>query len=281
MTGTPSWICPTCNSTVSTRYCSNCGESPPNARDLTLRGLVDQIFHALSSIDGRLLRSIRCLLTRPGELTVAYVRGQRMPYVGPIQLFLIANVLFFAVQSLTSANIFSSSLDSHLHHQDWSALAQELVARRLEMLGTTLDAYAPTFDHAVVLNAKSLIVLMVLPFALVLPVVFRAARQPFVAHAVFSLHLYAFVLLLFCLALALAEFDVVLGGAGLSSSRVDNVLSVINLAACATYLYVATGRVYGAHGVVRIVKVTALTLAVALIVLGYRFTLFLITLYST
>jgi hypothetical protein len=48
----------------------------------------------------------------------AWTSGVRKPYVAPFQLFLIANVLFFAMQWLTGENVFSSSLDSHLHHQD-------------------------------------------------------------------------------------------------------------------------------------------------------------------
>jgi hypothetical protein len=89
-----------------------------SARDLTLRGLVDQFLQALSRIDSRLLRSLRGLVTRPGALTLAFTRGERKNYVGPIQLFFIANALFFATQSLTHMNVRSSSLDSHPHHQD-------------------------------------------------------------------------------------------------------------------------------------------------------------------
>jgi hypothetical protein len=155
------------------------------------------------------------------------------------------------------------------------------VANRLQTLQTTLERYAPLFDQAVVLNAKSLVILMVLPFALLLPVMFHRDRRPFATHVAFSLHLYAFLLLLFCVALAVAAVDVLFGGAGLSSARMDNVLTIINLAACATYLYIAMGRVYGTHRALRLVKAVALALAVGCIVLGYRFVLFLITLYTT
>lgn len=276
-----SWTCPTCNRRLSTRYCAECGESPLNARDLTLRGLFAQFFHAFSSIDGRLIRSFHCLLHHPGALTLAYVRGQRIGYIGPFQLFVIANVLFFVVQSLTNTNIFSSTLDSHLHHQDWSALAQSLVADRVQALGITLDHYAPVFNQAVVLNAKWLIILVVLVFALLLPLMFYHNHAPFVTHVVFALHLYTFLLLVFCVSLAVAAVDVALGGAGLNSAHVDNMLSVINLAACAVYLYFATGTAYGAEGARKIIKVMVLAAAIAAIVLGYRFVLFLITLYST
>jgi hypothetical protein len=121
------WVCPTCHKQILTPYCPACGERLLNEDDLKLRGLFKQFFHALSNIDSRLIRSFRNLLRRPGLLTVAYVEGQRMPYTGPIQLFLIANVLFFAMQSLTNTNIVSSQLDSHLYNQDWSVLARRLV----------------------------------------------------------------------------------------------------------------------------------------------------------
>lgn len=252
-----------------------------SARDLTLRGLLLQLFNAFSSIDGRLIRSFLCLVRRPGMLTVAYVRGQRIPYIGPLQLFLIANVLFFATQSVTHMNIFSSRLDSHLHNQDWSAMAQTLVNHRLETMQTSLDLYAPVFNRAAVLNAKSLIILMALFFALLPMILFHRDRQPFVAHVVFSFHLYAFLLLLFCVSMAIAAVEILFGGAGLNSARVDSILSIVNLAACAVYLYTATGTVYRARGAVRIVKVLALTLLAGGMVPGYRFVIFLITLYST
>jgi hypothetical protein len=266
---------------MSTPYCAQCGESPLAAHELTVRGLCSQFFQAVSSVDGRLIRSFRCLVNQPGALTLAYVRGQRIPYIGPFQIFLIANVLFYVVQSLTNTNIFSSTLDSHLHHQDWSAYAQSLVSSRLALMRTTLEAYAPVFNQAVSINAKWLVILMVPPFTLLLPIVFHRERQPFVTHLVFSLHLYAFLLLLFCVSIAVSAVDVLAGGAGLRSDRMDNILSVINLAACFIYLYLAAGTVYGVSGVARGIKAAALSLVVAALVLGYRFALFLITLYMT
>ena len=83
-----------------------------------------------------------------------------------------------------------------------AAFAQQLVAHRVESLHTTLDRYAPVFDEAVGVNAKSLIILMVLAFALIPPLVFYRSHRSFGTHLVFSLHLYTFLLLLFCVALA-------------------------------------------------------------------------------
>jgi hypothetical protein len=276
-----SWVCPTCSLTLGTPYCSTCGEKTPGARDLTLRGFFSQFFQAFSSIDRRVVRSFRSLITRPGELTQSFVQGQRIPFVGPFQLFLIANVLFFALQSLTNTNIISTTLDSHLHLQDWSGIATDLVNRHLEIKQTTLEVYTPIFNQALLFNAKTFIILMVVPFAVMLLFLFYRNQQHFVVHVVFSLYLYAFLLLLFCFSVLIATVQHLFGGDGLNSPRMDTILSLLNLAALGAYLYAATGTVYKASGRDRIVKVTVLMCAVVFIFMVYRFLLFLITLYFT
>jgi hypothetical protein len=275
------WACPTCRQTVSTPFCPTCGERPLLARELTIRGLFDQVVQSFTSIDGRLVRSVRYLVGRPGFLTVAYLQGQRKPYVGPVSLFLMANALFFATESLTGGRVFTTPLDSHLHTQPWSGAAEWLVSHRLAAKQMTREAYAPVFNRAVALNARSLIVLMALSFAVALSLVFFRTTRPRIAHALFSLHFYAFLLLLFSVATAVPPVDLWLGGAGFASGRLDDTLSVGLLLTCAAYLYVATGRVYDARGSLRALRVAALTTAAAAIVLGYRFVLLLVTLYST
>jgi len=275
-----SWICPTCNRPVSARYCPECGESPLRPHDLTLRGFFGQIALACTNIDGPILRSLRCLVTRPGFLTVAYLNGQRKPYTLPLQLFLVANLLFFAMQSLVGARVFSTPLDMHLNNQFWSSVAQPLVAHRLEAKHTTLDLYSPIFDRAVELNAKSLIILMVLPFAVFLPLVFCGKRIPFVGHIVFSLHFYTFLLLLFCVALTVVGASLLTGGAGLNSESFDHLLSMVEVTVSGLYLLVAAGTVYKERGASRVLKALVLVTVTIGIVLGYRFALLLITLYT-
>lgn len=275
------WTCPTCKTGVSTPFCPTCGERPLRARELTLRGLFEHMFEAFTNIDSRLIRSFRRLLSSPGFLTVAYLDGRRKPYMGPVSVFLIANVLFFATESLTGGKIFTTPLDSHLHTQPWSDFAPQLVEYRLEAMQTTLDLYAPVFNQALALKARSLIILMALSFAFLPAIVFFRSRRPLIAHAVFSLHFYAFLLLLFCIGTAIPPVDAWFGGGGFDSQPLDYVIISSLVAASALYLYFAIGTVYGARGIIRVLKTAALTVGVAVIVLGYRFVLLLITLYTT
>ena len=251
------------------------------AGHLTLADFSRQMLSAFTSVDGKLLRSLRWLLTRPGALSSAYVAGRRKPFLGPLALFLMANGLFFGLQSALSTDVFSSTLDSHLHQQDWSALAQRLVDQRLAVRRMSLAEFSPLFDQAAVLHAKSLIILMVLMFAAVLAVVFWRRREPFGAHLVFALHLYAFQLLLFCVALLMAQADVLAGGLGLQSHVIDMGLTLFNLCLSTVYLWLATRATYGVRGVVGALQTLALAVSASALVLAYRFIVFLITLYTT
>jgi hypothetical protein len=274
------WFCPNCRLEVATPFCPRCGERPIKTEDLTFGGALARILHAATSVDGRVLRTFRRLLRHPGTLTKAYVEGQRKPYATPFAIFLLANVLFFTVQSLTHISVLGSSLDSHLHVQDWKEPAQALLDRHLQATHTTLAAYAPVFDRAVVVNAKSLVILMVLPFAGLLALLFLGRRRRFMAHLAFSLHFYAFLMLLFSLAVLFARVVAAFGGPGLESALMDDSLSLFNLVVSGIYIHAALGPAYEIAGAQRLVKALVLTFAAPALVLGYRFAIFLITLHT-
>ena len=281
MTAIEAWTCVTCRTRVITPHCSECGESEIRASDLGLRHLLIEAFHSLTDIDSRLLRSFRALLFHPGTLTTAYIEGPRKPYISPFEVFLIANVLFFAIQAITPDKVFSTPLASHLHGQDWSALARQMVANRVAAKNVTLEAYAPVFDHAVAVNARALVFAMGVPFALLLTLLFMRGARQFAAHVVFTLHFYAFQLLILCALLALLLAQTWFGGSGIASGGMDVALFAIQLALSAVYLYIATGKVYAVRGVRRVLTVVTLIAAVGCVVLGYRFFIFVITLYGT
>jgi hypothetical protein len=265
---------------VSTPHCATCGERSIDPRELTIPGMLRQLLAVFSNIDGRLLRSFRVLLRSPGALTRSYLAGQRLVYIRPLSLFLVSNVFFFAVQSMTSTVIVSPPLESNLHVQDWSDLANSLVARQLEARDISLDQLTLLYDQSAILNAKSLVILMVVPFTLLCALLFVRQRLPFVTHVVFSLHMYTFVLLLYCLALGVLAVDGHFAGAAQRSWLLDDVLTMCLQAAAAAYLYIAIAAVYGDRGLARAVKTVALAVSVAIILLGYRFVIFLITLYT-
>jgi len=250
-------------------------------KDLTLRQLLVEVFRTLTHLDSRLVRSLRYLLFRPGTLTVAYLEGPRKPYITPFQLFLTANVIFFAVQSVTTVKVFSAPLASHLQAQDWSPFARQLVTERLAEKGMTLEAFTSIFDRMVAINAKSLVILMALPFVLLLIAMFWRSGRPFLAHVIFALHFYAFHLLILSAILLVLLGASWIAGPRFQWSGEDVPLFVIQLLLVAIYLYTAINRVYHATGAMRAVTLAVLVTTVGAAISGYRFLMFLITLYGS
>jgi Protein of unknown function (DUF3667) len=279
--GPSPWNCPTCEAQVTSRYCPVCGERPLDPRDLTLRGLAGQFFGFLVSLDHRIIYSVRCMLTRPGQLTVDFERGRRQVSIGPFKLFVLANLLFFAVQSTTELRVFSTPLQRQLQGDEGSDFGRAVVRNYLEKNGLTAEAYAPIYDQEVAVHARSMIGLMVLPFAMFLPVVFWRAARPFAVHIVFSVHFFSFLLLLYCVPAAAIGIRAVMGGPAALTQSADNVVSILLLIALAGYLYFAIRRVYDARGIPRIVQTLLLATVYFGCFLSYRFALVPITVLMT
>lgn len=277
----PLWNCPSCGWEVRSPFCPGCGERPLETGELTLRALVAQLARIFTNIDGRVIHSFRCLLHRPGLLTLAFLKGQRQPYLGPFQLFILANIVFFAAQSLSELRVFSTSLEVHILNQPGSEYARVMLQNRLAETGQSLAQYAPVYNQAVAMHAKSLIGLMVLPFALCIPLVVWCTSRPFAVHVVFSLNFFAFLLLLFSVPVVAAATEHALGGAWMMSNQADSILSLALLGGCGLYLFIAAGRVYETRGIVRTIQALLLTAAAVAVFIGYRFLLLPITLYTT
>jgi hypothetical protein len=285
VTTTATWTCPTCDRPRQEEYCGQCGERALHRHDLTLLGLVEQAVEAVAHVDGRVFRTFTLLMRRPGQLTAAYIRGQRKPLLGPLQVFLIANLVFFALQSAFHANVFSTPLQSQLTRQFYRATAVRMTDTRLGALHETQQEFAPAFDHAVAVNAKSLIILMTPPLALLTALLFARRGRPFVTHIVFAIHFYAFWLIAFCVVAPVLGLVLVVfmqaSGVRLSSGQMDATVSWLLFGIAAAYLYLAARRVYAGGAFGRVLKVAALAVTTALTVIAYRFVVFAITLYTT
>jgi predicted RNA-binding Zn-ribbon protein involved in translation (DUF1610 family) len=69
------------------RFCPECGQET-EIRPPTVMEFAQQFGGAYMSTEGALWRTLKLLLTRPGELTVRYLAGQRKHYVLPLRLYL-------------------------------------------------------------------------------------------------------------------------------------------------------------------------------------------------
>ena len=81
---------------VSDQYCSNCGQRNSNKK-LSLSDLIKEFFAGIFSYDSRLRKTIGAIFTRPGKITLDYIRGKRIKYVNPFRFFISVAIIFFLI----------------------------------------------------------------------------------------------------------------------------------------------------------------------------------------
>lgn len=96
--------CPNCQAERNGNFCPRCGQ---NDRDYRrgLRPMLGQLLSEAFELDGRMVRTMRGLLFKPGLLSAEFSANRRADYVSPIRLYLFASILFFACMSLTTEPI--------------------------------------------------------------------------------------------------------------------------------------------------------------------------------
>ena len=124
--------CLNCDAEISGAYCSACGQVA-DIRIPSVAAMLQEGFGSVFSYDSRLWRTLRTLGTRPGQLTVDFLEGRRVRYLGPLQLFVWLETITFA---------------AHRVFFDNTAKAGDAKTRELLLLGCLLTivltiVYAP------------------------------------------------------------------------------------------------------------------------------------------
>lgn len=288
--------CPSCDADVDGDYCKNCGEhllSP----DFSTWHFIKQSFSFITNLDNKFYQSFKLLLAQPGYLSDAYLRGRRRPYLRPIQMFIIANLVYFFVQPLTIYNTLNNSLQSHMYRQVYSSELRiaDKVNAEVEARGIPFEQFEALYNQQSTTYAKSFVFLLVPVFALLLYAVFGRTRKHYLEHFVFSFHFTAFNLF-FILSIYLYFFgwffswfrstflsDYYLNGPLGSTFLAMAVHYVSEMSAqipVLIYLYIATKRFYKQSSLVCLLKCIFLTWASLYMLYFYRIVLFWLTFYS-
>ena len=76
--------CPNCRATVTAAFCGACGQPRVASLNPTLGEFLHDLVHEILHVDGKIFRSLKLLLTRPGFLTREHFFGRRAAYVADI-----------------------------------------------------------------------------------------------------------------------------------------------------------------------------------------------------
>ena len=275
-----------CGAEVATPYCARCGERRASDRTYSLWEFIrEHVIESVISFDGRVIRTVKMLLAQPGELTRAFMRGARLPYLAPLQLFFLMNVGFFLWSAATGSRIFDTPLSVHVGGMPYSPKAKEMVSAQLAAKQVDPKVYAARFNAIGSAQARSLIVAMVPAFALLVGIAtVRRKRAPMVQHVVYSLHFYAFVFVMLVASRYLIDLPLV---ALLQALHVDpgpfeydSQRSLASFIVISIYIAVSLRRAYDLGRLRSIVSAPFLGYGMYMILQAYRGLVFFVTYYS-
>jgi hypothetical protein len=97
----PTMSCKNCHKPMpeQAEFCPACGQSV-KVISRPWRDAVGELATELFDFDGRMLRSLRLLLTRPGFLAYEYINDRRLSYTSPVRMYLVISLVFFFVLPL-------------------------------------------------------------------------------------------------------------------------------------------------------------------------------------
>lgn len=275
-------ICRCCNNMFKGRYCNICGEKVIEPSERTFLTFLDNLLNAFTFLDGKFIKSLKLLVTRPGQLSRNIADGKRVPYMKMVSLFFVANFFYFLFPVFDSYN---SSLSTQLNYLgSHSIRAKEIVSEKIEKEAITMKDFQKDYTTQSTNLSKLLIILLVFAFTGALQIVNYSKKIFFFDHLLFSLEFYSFQLLLSAVLLAHLLRGLIRIGTALdldwSILLSDNIFGMLSISLLSYFLIRGLYLFYGQKWYWIIPKTMFLLILLQVSVELYRRMLFYLTIWT-
>ena len=98
--------CFSCGESMSGVYCYACGNKNDNYRR-SIWSLGAELFSSLTALEGRIWRSLRSLIFKPGQMAREFSDGKRQKWTSPIRLYLATSLLLFGYVALSGTQLIA------------------------------------------------------------------------------------------------------------------------------------------------------------------------------
>jgi hypothetical protein len=284
-------VCASCGTPLVGTFCHACGEKRLHRHDYALKHFLEHTIDTVTHFDLRVLRDLWLQFRRPGVLAVEWLHGRRVRHAQPVQLFLITNLLFYLVASISHFSPFESKLNNHLHSLNgYQKFANRLVWAHLQRMPASNFRYTEFerhFDALAHSYSKSLVFLFIPLMIIPLWLLFWRQRRYFVEWVMLSTYLFAGILLVYAI-MALISLSGLVVPAVAALFDDDSAISLVMMTLTVGYVALFFGRAFppeaASRGWRRLAAIAwhwgkpvlySLAFVVAMVV-PYRFVLFLV-----
>jgi hypothetical protein len=187
-------ICRCCSNMFKGRYCNICGEKVIESNERSFLSFLDSLLNAFTFLDGKFIKSLKLLITRPGQLSRNIADGLRVPYMKMVSLFFVANFFYFLFPVFDSYN---SSLYTQMNSLGQHSIrAREIVEAHIAESTSSMEQFQQTYQEKSTNLSKLLIIILVLALTLFLMVINFSRKAYFFDHLLYALEFYSFSLLI-------------------------------------------------------------------------------------
>jgi len=262
-------LCASCGAKLKGDYCRKCGEKKiVPERDFSIRKFLNQAMWHLAHFDSKLLKSIWLLFSKPGFLTAEWIAGRRVGYMKPIQLFLVASLLFYFFLPTTTAHFTGPHdlIEGYREHNRLMNMFQYDFASALSEKSAKMGIDEATLSAKVMEAAadrsKTWLFLLIPLWGTVIFGLFRQKIPWLVPHLIFAMHALTFYILL---DLSIHPVLYLLG-----ITHVGKYIFLFLLLSFPVYQALAARRVYGDTWPITIVKTVGTAAVFILLIQMYR-----------
>ena len=273
------YACRTCGNAVNKNFCEVCGEKRLNKHDFSFRHFVEETFEGFTHFDNKFFRTARLLIVKPGQLTLNFCEGKRVPYMKPFPMFIVCNILFFLLAG--EINIFTQPLGSFYNNRPYTNFNTKKIIHSRVKTDAEFGRLAERFDQRMAAQSKAFLASFIPILAFGSMAVNYRRRTYFSEHLVFGTHYFTFIVMLYTV------WSLIITGPffnwlrpGQSDATFDVISSFVCIAISAVYFGIASRRFYKVGWIRSILGSVVITLVFMTSLMAYRILLFYKVIYS-
>lgn len=159
--------------------------------DRSIIHFLEGVFHVITHVDSKIFKNLKLLITNPGFLSKNYAMGRRQPFMKPVPMFFVANLIYFLFPMFET---FNTSFNSQLNAHPYSEMIRPIAEKKMAEKNLTADQLAEKYNAKTSTYSKLMLILLVPLFALVFAVMNFKRSRYFADHLLMGLEFMAFAL---------------------------------------------------------------------------------------
>lgn len=274
-------VCKNCSNSFSGRYCNRCGERISEPADKSVVAMLSDVIQGFTFLDNKVIRTVKLMFLRTGELTRNFMEGVRVPFLKPLSVFFIANLFYFLFPAFDT---FNSQLRTQMHFLPHSTVARNVVENRLNKEQVSLEEFTIRYEQQSTNMAKLLLIVFVFFVALILALINYSSRHYFYDHLLAALEFCSLLIIVGLLFIpwTLKLVDSLWPGRSHWVDLIfqDSVFSLIISAICFSVFFLMEKRVYHQKTISATIKAVLMLPGLFIAVQCYRGVLFFVTMWT-